>query len=63
MPAKTDTPTALGGTNNAPDEPASNRARQDFAMTHTCEIPHRKILFVDAGVSNDTAVSFAEIGG
>jgi hypothetical protein len=33
MPAETDTaPTALGGTNNSPDEPASNRAMKDPAM-------------------------------
>src|SRR6202035_1806250 len=36
MPAKTNTaPTALGGTNNSPDEPASNRAGQDLAMPRT----------------------------
>jgi hypothetical protein len=36
MPAETNTaPTALGGTNNSPDEPASNRAGQDFAMPRT----------------------------
>jgi hypothetical protein len=36
MPAKTNTaPTALGGTNNSPAEPASNRAGQDLAMPRT----------------------------
>ena len=36
MPAKTTTaPTALGGTHNSPDEPASNRAGQDLAMPRT----------------------------
>jgi Domain of unknown function (DUF4347) len=36
MPAETNTaPTALGGTNNSPDEPASNRAGQDLAMPRT----------------------------
>jgi hypothetical protein len=36
MPAETDTaPTALGGANNSPAEPALNRAGQDLAMPHT----------------------------
>src|ERR1700730_9523545 len=36
MPAETNTgPTALGGTKPSPDEPASNRARQDFGMPRT----------------------------
>jgi hypothetical protein len=32
MPAKTNTPAALGGTQPSPDEPASNRAMKDPAM-------------------------------
>src|ERR1700719_2666529 len=35
MPAKTNIPAALGGTKPSPDEPESNRAAQDFAMTHS----------------------------
>jgi hypothetical protein len=52
MPAKTNTPNALGGTKHSPDEPESNRAGQDLAMTHTREIPAREILFIDPGVSD-----------
>src|SRR5271155_568338 len=52
MPAKTNTPAALGGTKPSPDEPESNRAMKDLAMAHTREIPVREIVFVDPGVSD-----------
>src|SRR5271163_3307830 len=52
MPAKTNTPTALGGIKNPPDQPESNRAIQDPAMARTREISPREILFVDPGVSD-----------
>jgi hypothetical protein len=52
MPAKTNTPTALGGTNNSPHEPASNRAVKDLTMPHTRDIRAREILFIDPGVSD-----------
>jgi hypothetical protein len=40
MPAETDTAlSVLGGTKTPPDEPESNRARQDFAMPSTPLIP------------------------
>jgi hypothetical protein len=42
MPAKTNTPAALGGTNNSPDEPESNRAAQDLAMAHTRRPSHTR---------------------
>jgi hypothetical protein len=52
MPAKTTTAAVLGGANPSPDEPESNRAMKDPAMTHAREIPPREIVFVDPGVAD-----------
>jgi hypothetical protein len=52
MPVATTSPASLGGVKPSPDEPESNRAIKDPAMTHTREIPPREIVFVDPGVSD-----------
>ena len=45
MPAETNTPAALGGTENLPDRLEPNRETKDLCMTPTPHHPHSPLPF------------------